>query len=181
VTTTAIAPARELADDCTLIELQQGNYENRLRDLAGLTAGNDRATALEDMAWWAEEIADSADLYTDGMKLVRERAKWTFTATVCRAIAATERGYILVDPEDVVKWLAASDWAWEALIQNAGKHAERAEILHALYEQFARVPGNGAALVLDDIAATELTAAGLLVLDSDGRITEPGTTEVPAR
>lgn len=150
------------ATEQPVIAMPRQMYRVKLQRLSSESAGNERADTLENMAWWADEIANSADLTTQGLELIAEKAKWTFTALVCRAVAATERGYILVDPEGAVKWLAASDWAWEALIQHAGQHLQRAEILHQLYEQIADDRKDSTALVLDDIAATEMNVAEVL-------------------
>lgn len=148
-----------------LIRVAIRRYEGHLRALRADRIPFSRANRLDVMARLAEDI--SADEIRD-----YETEAWGNTSDILRAIAASERGEVLTSlyayDEDRTAGVttAAYRQQWEDLARQlmTGDRRKRAAILMDLA---GRVVGQPGVLVLDDVADTELAAAGDDVIAAD--------------
>jgi hypothetical protein len=125
--------------------------------LWSLREGRNWPSRLDMMASTADILSLSAVISDDD----EAPAKWSSTAMLLRTVAAAYRGYVQSDPCGDTEWLTATCQGWAALVWAVkdGTPLQRAEALHALYEEVSPQMPEGAALVLDDIASAEMASA----------------------
>ena len=135
------------------------NYERYLLELSTEPSSILRAGLLEAMAGWAGVLTTAASVMHDDED---EAIRWMQVSLLLRAVAQTERGFVLTDPCRTEDWLN-HPVLWGLLATTRDDRMRRASYLHSLYEAISPAMPSGAALVLDDIAASEMTVAGAVV------------------
>ena len=132
-----------------------GQYNDCL-DLLHTTADPDeRYQILQSMGYWAGSVAEAC--IGDGP------IKWAQQSALIRSVAETEAGCV---PDQGLADLyptALAGTAWAGLACARTNRRLRAGWLHELYEAMVSAWGAlpAAVMVLDDIAASEMTAAAL--------------------
>jgi hypothetical protein len=137
-------------------------YREQLEALSHTSLPNERASLLEAMATRAEAIAG-------GETAQPESERWYQTAEILRAIAATERGWVLSDPTATRVVLGPRyQRLWTALASHSGENAARVRALMNLYEALTPELRSGAAIVCLEVADTERSVAGLRAVQPRG-------------
>jgi hypothetical protein len=152
-------------------------YDEALAVLAESTFPFERYEALTEMAGAADRLAtlnyvESMGAFTPGSCLRRDAAtRWHHVRTLCRAIAATELGLVLVDPRNETPTLneLSDDFVALAAAADDDDRGKRARVLYAIAGYFTEDDTqqadqfSGLTPFLDDIAASEISAFHLTV------------------
>jgi hypothetical protein len=152
-------------------------YNESLAELARDTFPAERYETLNQMSYWADCLAttnyiESLGSFTATCCQHRAAAvKWGHVRTLCRAIAATELGLVLVDPRNQLPILneLSDDFVALAAAADDDDRGKRAQVLYAIAGYFTEDGTqqadqfSGLTPFLDDIAASEISAFGLTV------------------
>ena len=107
-------------------------YEDNLRELFLEPSSTLRATRLEAMAGWAAVLASAASCMREDEDTA---SRWLQVSMLCRAVAQTERGFVLADPCLTEGWLN-HPVLW-GLLATTRDRMRRAGYLHASAEAVA--------------------------------------------